>query len=127
MICPGCGSESFGATFTGDGPRHKCNGCGNLFDPELMETLQPVEGVAVPPVPLKKAAHVLGQVVSGTPLTPTGIVKQARVELRALDLEIKRLEKLKKQRDELRRLIAAAKQPSPKRTATVHKLRANGE
>jgi hypothetical protein len=125
MICPGCGSESFGATFTGDGPRHKCNGCGNLFDPALLES-NPVDSNVS--IELPKVSAARPKATAATTITGTGsLLKSARARVRELNREINRLKSLTKERDELRRLIAAAKQPSPKRTATVHKLRANGE
>jgi hypothetical protein len=42
------------------------------------------------------------------PLTQRDIIKAARAELRSIEREIKRLQKLTKQRDALRRLLAAA-------------------
>lgn len=126
MICPGCGSESFGAVFTGGAVRHRCNGCGNLFTPEVTEQPGPTEEQELRPIPapVPRAVAAPQQVA---PLSTTSLLKSARVRVRELTREINRLKALTKERDELRRLIAAAKQPSSKRGATIRQLRANGE
>jgi|GEM_PF-2835252 hypothetical protein len=126
MICSGCGSESFGAVFTNGAVRNRCNGCGNLFAPEVTEQPGPTEEQEPRPIP----APVLRAVTApqqAAPLSTTSLLKSARARARELTREINRLKALTKERDELRRLIAAAKQPSPKRTATVRQLRATGE
>lgn len=50
------------------------------------------------------------QVAAGKakPTTPRSVVKAARARVRELDREIKRIEKLRAERDELKRLLAAA-------------------
>ncbi len=47
-------------------------------------------------------------IATGPRLTPKTLLKQARARVRELDAEIKRLRRLEQEREELRRLIAAA-------------------
>jgi hypothetical protein len=108
MPCPSCGGTQASSQFGESGIVMVCgnSACGTRWQPK------PVEAFVAPsesaPRMVTKPTRVEPEQAKRQPLTPNGIVKQARVELRALDLEIKRLEKLKKQRDELKRLISAA-------------------
>jgi hypothetical protein len=56
-----------------------------------------------PPAPPATAAS--------KPLAPRDVLRLARARLRELDKEIRRLERLTKEREELRRLVAAAGKP----------------
>ena len=94
---------------------HLCLDCGTRFAARAeQETQQPrPQPAAKKPTPKRKLDNV------------GGVVAEAKRELRALNAEIARLEKLKKQRDQLVRLLAAAKQPATQ--GNVRRLRANGE
>lgn len=126
MTCGACGGESYGAVFTPDGVLQRCNGCGALTKPEEAVPpqlpLQAIEEPSLPPPPPQPSP--------AKPVIATGVgnvLANARARVRELNAEIKRLESLRKERDELTRLLAAAKKQPPKRTATVRQLRANGE
>jgi rubredoxin len=122
VVCSGCGSDSFGAVFTAGVVRHRCNGCGNLFDAEQTAPSAAAPSAAKPSVERRPV-----ETPTAAAMAPASLLKSARARVRELTREINRLKALTKERDELRRLIAAAKQPSPKRTATVRQLRATGE
>jgi hypothetical protein len=124
VICPGCGGTSFGAEFTSEGPRSKCNQCGNLFrfddGQAVVSTVsrEPPEQRELPrPQPVKQSKAT-------TPIAGVNIVASARQRIRELSAEIKRLESLRKERDELQRLVKAAK-TKPKGSAIVRPLRSN--
>lgn len=124
MICQGCGGTSFGAEFTPEGPRSKCNQCGNLFqfsDGQAVETTAQREQPAQQERPKTQPAKLTKPALA---VAGINIVASARQRIRELNAEIKRLESLRKERDELQRLVKAAK-TKPKGGAIVRPLRSN--
>jgi hypothetical protein len=82
-----------------------------------------------------KAAHVehvnsakppsAKQVTASKPIKRASLVKQIRLRLRDIERELKSLGRLQLEAAELRRLLAAAKQP-PAAVADIHKARKSG-
>lgn len=130
MSCPVCGCAQTGSEFTTSGIVVKClnTNCGSTWKaaaPQVEhEEDDDTEEEAARPETVKRTAVASKPSAS---LSPKSVVKLAKAELTRLNAEIRRLEKLKTQRDELKRLIAASKQPRPNRTASVRHLRATGE
>ncbi len=56
------------------------------------------------------------------PIRRVSLVKEIRERLRAIEREVKSLERLQREAAELRRMLAAAKQP-PASVADIHKAR----
>lgn len=120
MNCTGCGHDVQPVTmFTAEGlvyrcPRAECNSLLGRPEPEP----EPSAEEPVIHVPQRPAQTKPKQV----PAT-FNVVKAARARLREVERQIKRLRKLEKERDELKRLLSAAR-AEPK-TATVKSLRAS--
>lgn len=116
MTCPACQSERVSSDFGERGIVSKCLDCEHKWSGNAQQAPRPVAVAPVRPVPVTVA-------VTAT-LSKQDILSRARSELKALNAEIRRLEKLKRQRDELKRLLAAAKTPKP--NATIRALRKQG-
>jgi hypothetical protein len=114
MTCPGCGSDNWvvelrtGADGGPAGLQNKCCQCGHSWRPEgagnvapRIEQGQPASIRRAPPQPTAQKPQ--------RRVTAKSVVSDAKQELRRLDKEIARLEKLKRQRAELARLLEAAK------------------
>lgn len=118
MNCSGCGHDVQPVTmFTPEGlvyrcPRPECNSLLGRPEPEPSAE-EPVVHVPHRPVQAKPKQ---------APAT-FNVVKAARARLREVERQIKQIRKLEKERDELKRLLSAAK-AEPK-TATVKSLRAS--
>ncbi len=65
------------------------------------------------------------QPLATKPIRRVSLVKEIRERLRAIEREIKSLERLQREAAELRRMLAAAKQP-PATVADIHKSRKSG-
>lgn len=115
MNCPGCKSLEVTAelrTGSDGGPAgmgFRCMECGHSWVPT------PFNGQNVAPQNKPEPISVPRLVQSEQPkpkpqraLTNRSIITEARRELKRLDVEIARLKKLQKQRDELSRLLDAA-------------------
>ena len=105
MNCPHCKSPH---TTTEVGAEcqiiHACVECDARWNPPAEDEQEtPRATVATPQRPAMAPQR------PSASLTPRNIIKLSRERLRELDREIKRLESLKKERDEIKRLLAAAK------------------
>ena len=70
---------------------------------------RPEASTGAPAARLEATPRIVGDLLAIGAVKPRDVVKLARTRVRELDREIKRLEGLKKEREELRRLLAAAK------------------
>ena len=132
MTCPACGGTSSSSEFTVNGIVLRClnSECGCKYPQpddqadefEDRDEDEQEERVVAPKPPPKRIEPVQEQ-PKRKPLTIPSIVQQARAELRILNAEIKRLEKLKIQRDEVIRLLDAAKKPDVDGLAKVRPIR----
>lgn len=110
MNCPSCDSTQIGAEITQAGPVMRCRACGHGFRPADVFH-QVAEGIS--PKATKRALVESPKPLNREPaqtLTTRSLIKDARQRLTELNREVKRLEALKKERDEIVRLLAAAKQ-----------------
>lgn len=74
----------------------------------------PVASPQPPPSPPPRS------LAAAAPLAPKDVLRLARARLKELDRECRRLERLKKEREELRRLVAAA---SGKSAAVIREIK----
>jgi hypothetical protein len=111
--CPVCGGTNFAAEFTPDGTEYKCLKDGTVFSAPAPDE---IEETFVAPPPRAKTKAPVSRVFA----TPKDVVRDAKAQLRELEAEIKRLQKLIPQRDALKRLLAAASQ-EPARAKAVAK------
>jgi hypothetical protein len=84
-----------------------------------MRAAQQAQVAAAPALPVAKPA------IGTKPIRRRSLVKEIRERLRAVEREIKGLDRLKREAAELRRLLAAAKQP-PATVADLHQARKSG-
>ena len=105
-----CGSEAVtielrtGADGGPAGIVNKCHECGNQWQGESFKTPTPSPQTAT----VNRAAAVAVKPGLSRKLTDRSLVSEAKLEIKRLNREIARLEKLKRQRDELVRLVGAA-------------------
>lgn len=116
MSCPACGSEKVSVDFGERGKVFACLACEHHWTTAQIEAASVAQQAKREPAQVATAAQ---------PLAPKNILVQARAELRRLNVEIKRLERLKRQRDEIKRLLAAAKTKQPR--AVVRQLRSQAQ
>ena len=121
MICPQCQGAQLASSFTPEGIRYNCLGCGCVFkdSPEAEFDNDALEPVAARPAP--KAPPAVAQ-KTASPLSPKDILKIARARLRELNAEIKVLTARKQERDQIKRLLAAAKKTKTDGQANVRPL-----
>lgn len=112
MNCPQCGSDNWivelltGSDGGPAGLSNKCCQCNHAWRPDGAGNVAPrIERGQ--PVPIHRAASP--QQKATRRVTAKSVVADAKQELKRLDKEIARLEKLKRQRAELARLLDAAK------------------
>jgi hypothetical protein len=102
MSCPFCGCDAVQSVFTPSGMALYCLNadCLQTFKPAAEAPSQAIQ-LASPPVTTARKQTKL--------VTSKQVLRDARAQLRILNVEIKRLETLKRERDEIKRLLAAAK------------------
>jgi uncharacterized Zn finger protein (UPF0148 family) len=122
VACPSCGGDTHKTRVTQDGIKLVCltPDCGRSWSLPDEDGSEEQSAVAAQP-----SAKSSPKPTASQSMTPVDLLKQAKQQIKALTAEIKRLETLRRQRDELKRLVAAA--TKPKRGAIVRALRANGE
>ena len=108
MICPQCGSPHCSVEFTDDGLINACAECEAQWKNKGDFTIEQNEAPAQQSQP-KRIAQPINRASNANPVTPRTLVRQARARIVELDREIKRLSRLTQERDELKRLLAAAK------------------
>lgn len=121
----GCGDNTIISSFTPAGLVRLCSKCGlkvaTVDRAEAVRGQAPVAPVAPTATPTRP--HVMPE---PKPTKPRSVLRQARARVTELNREIKRLERLRTERDELKRLLAAAKKPSTESGAVVRSLRKQG-
>jgi len=117
MNCPGCGSTHVSVEFDENGLINACVECERRWKAHDLprDDAAPPESVRTSP----KRAPLVTQRKTTNPKT---LIQQAKARVAELDREIKRLTRLVQERDELKRLLLAAK-PSGE-AANVRPLRA---
>jgi hypothetical protein len=109
MNCPSCGSPHTSVEFDNDGLINNCAECESRWKATGDFTVEQETPRAEPPQ-LPQAKRQIAPVRGGAKaINPKTLVQQAKLRVVELDREIKRLSRLMKERDELKRLIAAAK------------------
>jgi len=119
--CTNCGSDALTYELSEDSRiEGKCLVCGAKLQTEMdnLSVQNPLGAVTQnePAVTARKASTGIAT-VSNTTSEPLDIVKAARSRMRELNAEIKRLTKLTHERDQLKRLLEAAKKPTGARGA----------
>lgn len=114
MICPQCQGAQLASEFGPGGITYRClaPGCECQFkdNPALDFIDEPAPAPARRPVPkAQPVAPIVSQATTAA-LTPKNILKLARARMRELNKEIARLTALKAERDQIKRLLAAATQ-----------------
>ena len=111
MNCPQCGSDNWivelltGSDGGPSGLSNRCCQCQHAWRPDGAGNVAPrIERGQPVPIQRQQAPQKAARRV-----TAKSVVADAKQELRRLDKEIARLEKLKRQRAELARLLDAAK------------------
>jgi hypothetical protein len=122
---PDCGENSIVSKFTASGIVRYCVRCNAPLATQPVKLNideQPDESRPVSRQPV--AAQVKSQPRKA--ITPASIVRDARARIAELNREIKHLKSLTKERDELKRLLAAAKRKPLDCGAVVRPLRKQG-
>lgn len=124
MICPGCKGSQLKADFGQAGIVFTCLDatCGITFRDAPAATGD--EAAEAAEVARPARARPVVALAPTQPASTGDVIKLARRQLRELNVEISRLKKLEKQRDALRRLLAAADK-KPEGRAVVRELRTN--
>jgi hypothetical protein len=112
--CPACGGTRYASEYTLDGIVYKCLNDGTTFTAEAF--LAPEEPFDAPPPRAERKVSAPKAFA-----TSRDVVREAKAQLRELEAEIKRLQKLIPQRDALKRLLAAASQESARAKAVAKK------
>lgn len=87
-----------------------CQECGASWQPEPFKPSQPISAPQLATEPLQQNKTVSTQVVAKPKrVTRRNLLADARRQIKEMDAEIARLEKLRRERDELVRLVNAAK------------------
>lgn len=119
MICPQCQGHQLASEFGPGGITYRCltDGCGCQFkdNPALDLIDEPAPAPALRPAPKAPVAPAAPQATTAA-LTPKNILKLARARMRELNKEIARLTALKAERDQIKRLLAAANQTTDGQT-----------
>jgi hypothetical protein len=120
-INPDCGENTLVTELTPQGLKRKCCKCGApAFIPEQSAQQHQAPIVSAPARVAAVATKKLSQ------LTTKSLVRDARARIVDLNREIKHLKSLTKERDELKRLLKAAKQKPLDGGAVVRPLRKQG-
>lgn len=83
---------------------HRCQECGNQWQADAFKPPTP----AAQSLPLAKPTRPVAKPALTRKLTDRSLISEAKSEVKRLNREIAKLEKLKRQRDELVRLLGAA-------------------
>jgi hypothetical protein len=117
VICPQCQGVQLASEFTGSGLVFRCLSadCGCQFKDSPAAD---VDADDAPVAAAPKRVFVAPVAVAAKPieLSPKDILKLARQRLRELNREIKKLTALKSERDQIKRLLAAANQTTDAQT-----------
>ena len=119
MQCPNCGSPHVSVEFDEAGLINECVECESRWknkEPANEETF-----AHTPPVP-RVVATKQSAPQPKNQVNPKTLIQQAKARVSELDREIKKLTRLVQERDELKRLLAAAKTSGE--AANVRPLRA---
>lgn len=125
-VCPSCENDSYSYELDEDCKLiPECLVCGRKGEPVESDPDLPRNVLSRGTVPDTDGAKKAPVAAKGQPAKgksrPFNVLQAAKARLRELAKEIARLEKLKSERDELKRLVAAAQKP-----ATVVALRKSG-
>jgi len=113
--CPACGGIQLQTEFQTQGLVHVCKACDTKFSAAAVQASNEVALPEPPPLPVRLPPKF------DAPAPPPrakslDVVKEARAQLKVMNAEIARLQKLIEKRDELKRLLDAASN-KPKRPA----------
>lgn len=118
MKCPTCGGDQLQTEFKPEGLRHTCKACSTTFSAAAVApVVRPVsEQPIAPPQPKPPPSKLELAPVAAPNLSQRDLVREAKMQLKAMNAEIARLAKLIEKRDELKRLLDAASN-KPKKPA----------
>jgi len=111
--CPICKEAGgFRVKLTAAGAQHTCRKCQAVIPAHALEE---AEDAPPPPAVAPSAHRTTPATAAASPDAPLDVIKAAKARVRFLNAEIRRLRKLETERDELVRLLAAAKTPKAER------------
>lgn len=121
MSCPTCGGNQLLTEFTTSGLVHLCKACSTKFSAAAVAPV--ARTVSEPPAPAQPKplpSKLELDPVAAPNLSQRDLVREAKLQLKAMNAEIARLTKLIEKRDELKRLLDAAsnKPKKPAKAAT---------
>jgi len=111
--CPACGGTSLQTEYQTQGLVHVCKACDTKFS---AAAVQASNDVVLPEPPQVRLPPKFDAPAPPPRAKSLDVVKEARAQLRVMNAEIARLQKLIEKRDELKRLLDAASN-KPKRPA----------
>lgn len=127
LVCAnGCGENTIISSFTPAGLVRACSNCGLRVATVDRATALQTPAQQEPAAPLVVSRTQPRAQPVEKPVKTQSILQQARARVAELEREIKRLERLRAERDELKRLLAASKKPSVESGAVVRALRKQG-
>lgn len=124
---PDCGENTIVSEFRPEGLVRYCNRCKAPVAAAQKVAPQPAApSGGIPPVGASATKPDLALMRAAGQLTPTKITALARARIAELNREIKHLKSLVRERDELKRLLTAAKKKPQDGGAVVRPLRKQG-